>query len=235
MSNFIVRRPWAVTVEIHDAILVELDGVVSVEPRSLRHLPLPLIWETGTVEECRVDFNGGCVSFKRGGDGLWSSDLQVVLPMESLESVVKMAITKLRAHSDTPFDVFLRGFMHGFAGDITHDLDKKRGDGTYFGSMGQVFDALHADHRAVLERQALEFWQLWGDRIIACGESFYDMGRDYHLSRERHGSGLWDVTSGDLAVEFADAMHETAVAQGEIEPYVGDDDKIYTMTGHKGG
>jgi hypothetical protein len=49
-------------------------------------------------------------------------------------------------------------------------------------------------------------------------------GRDFWLTRCGHGSGFWD---GDWTEPAATVLTEIAHAFGNLDPYVGDDNKIY--------
>lgn len=51
-----------------------------------------------------------------------------------------------------------------------------------------------------------------------------DIGHDFWLTRNRHGAGFWD---GDYNKEDGEALTKLAYSFGEIDPYVGDDGKIY--------
>ena len=49
-------------------------------------------------------------------------------------------------------------------------------------------------------------------------------GHDFWLTRNRHGAGFWD---GDWPKEAGERLTAAAHAFGELDPYVGDDGKIY--------
>lgn len=48
-------------------------------------------------------------------------------------------------------------------------------------------------------------------------------GHDFWLTRNRHGAGFWDRGLGDVGDRLTQAAHKF----GEIDPYVGDDGKLY--------
>jgi len=49
-------------------------------------------------------------------------------------------------------------------------------------------------------------------------------GHDFWLTRNHHGSGFWD---GDWAEPAAQILTDAAHAFGELNPYLGDDGRIY--------
>ena len=49
------------------------------------------------------------------------------------------------------------------------------------------------------------------------------IGHDFWLTRNRHGSGFWDRGLGDLGLKLTELAHEFK----ETNLYVGDDQKIY--------
>lgn len=59
--------------------------------------------------------------------------------------------------------------------------------------------------------------------------SNYDLeaqaGHDFWLTRCGHGSGFWD---GDWKEPAATALTKLSESFGNLDPYVGDDNKIYT-------
>lgn len=65
-----------------------------------------------------------------------------------------------------------------------------------------------------------------------CIDDFYDIQQpcvnqtehDWILTRNNHCVGFHD---GDWAIQVSSILTEIAQAQGEIEPYIGDDGKIY--------
>jgi len=54
------------------------------------------------------------------------------------------------------------------------------------------------------------------------GEQDDDVAHDFWLTRNGHGAGFWD---GDY--EYGDELTKLSKKFGEIDPYVGDDGKIY--------
>lgn len=53
-----------------------------------------------------------------------------------------------------------------------------------------------------------------------------EAGYDFWLTRNRHGAGFWD---GDWPEPDATVLTEAAKAFGEVDPYVGDDGKLYGL------
>lgn len=55
-----------------------------------------------------------------------------------------------------------------------------------------------------------------------------DVGHDFWLTRVGHGAGFWDGDyEADEAKEDGDKLTEIAKTFGNLDPYVGDDGKIY--------
>lgn len=50
-------------------------------------------------------------------------------------------------------------------------------------------------------------------------------GHDFWLTRNRHGAGFWD---GDWPEPAATRLTESSYAFGEIDLYIGDDERIYS-------
>jgi hypothetical protein len=52
-----------------------------------------------------------------------------------------------------------------------------------------------------------------------------DIGHNFLLSRNRHGTGFWDRGWG----ERGDRLHAAATIYGSMGAYVGDDDQVYVQ------
>jgi hypothetical protein len=50
-------------------------------------------------------------------------------------------------------------------------------------------------------------------------------GHDFWLTRNRHGAGFWDRNLGKIGERLTESAH----AYGEINLYIGDDGKIYSI------
>jgi hypothetical protein len=55
------------------------------------------------------------------------------------------------------------------------------------------------------------------------GYTLEQAGHDFWLTRNRHGAGFWDRGLGEIGKRLTDMAHP----YGEVDLYVGDDDKIY--------
>ena len=66
----------------------------------------------------------------------------------------------------------------------------------------------------------VSFWGLAKDLIRGCDEEF--VAHDFWLTRNGHGAGFWD---GDY--ENGDELTEICKQFKELNPYAGDDGKIY--------
>lgn len=70
--------------------------------------------------------------------------------------------------------------------------------------------------------------------FVAMAEELLDdldegqLGHDFWLTRNGHGAGFWD---GDYEEELGNKLTELSKKFTEVEPYVGDDNKIYFMGG----
>lgn len=56
------------------------------------------------------------------------------------------------------------------------------------------------------------------------GSALVRGGHDFWLTRNGHGAGFWD---GDWSIEAGIALTEASKSFGNVELYVGDDEKIY--------
>jgi hypothetical protein len=68
------------------------------------------------------------------------------------------------------------------------------------------------------------FAERWGDLdAIARDYDSRQAGRDFWFSRCGHGVGFWDRGLG----EVGDRLHNLAQDFGNLDPYMGDDGKVY--------
>jgi hypothetical protein len=70
----------------------------------------------------------------------------------------------------------------------------------------------------------------WQEFLVKCGDlltdlDLSDVAHDFWLTRNRHGAGFWD---GDYEKDIGEKLTEIAHSFGEIDLYVGDDNKIYS-------
>ncbi len=56
---------------------------------------------------------------------------------------------------------------------------------------------------------------------------YKQIGHDFWLSRNRHGSGFWDRDEDVYSKELGQKLHEIAIAKGEVDLYIGDDNLLY--------
>lgn len=88
----------------------------------------------------------------------------------------------------------------------------------------EALAAIEADCRAFFDAHHTLFT---GEHCLKYGPDFGIEGRaghDFWLTRNRHGAGFWD---GAWAEPAATTLTDAAHAFGELNPYVGDDGRIY--------
>lgn len=89
----------------------------------------------------------------------------------------------------------------------------------------EALDRVNAECRAFLYRVAC---YIPNDPAVKFGPDFDLWGRaghDFWLTRCGHGAGFWD---GDWPV-YGDLLTKASQTFGNLDPYVGDDRKIYLM------
>ena len=74
---------------------------------------------------------------------------------------------------------------------------------------------------AKFQEENAEDITVWPDRGISADEQ---AGHDFWLTRNGHGCGFWD---GDWPEEEGNRLDKASQPYGEVNPYVGDDGKIY--------
>lgn len=87
-------------------------------------------------------------------------------------------------------------------------------------------DELAEETLALLEKEASVFYNE-NHKLFTGNEA--QAGHDFWLTRNRHGSGYWDIDNvyGDHAQTLTDKAHKA----GERTLYYGDDGKIYQARG----
>ncbi len=60
-------------------------------------------------------------------------------------------------------------------------------------------------------------------KLLAKVGTWEQHGHDFWLTRNRHGAGYWDRGYGEVGQELTDKAH----VYGEVNPYVGQDGRIY--------
>lgn len=94
---------------------------------------------------------------------------------------------------------------------------------------GEPLDALYGaddlapETLAKMDRELREFEQLVKDAGIEYREGDSQLGHDFWLTRNRHGTGFWDRGLGAVGQKMTDLARPF----GEVDLYVGDDGKIY--------
>lgn len=71
------------------------------------------------------------------------------------------------------------------------------------------------------DRECIAFLSTYSDLI---GTRFDQAGHDFWLTRNRHGAGFWD---GDWPKDIGNILTNASHAFGELDVYIGDDDKLY--------
>ena len=88
---------------------------------------------------------------------------------------------------------------------------------------------LESDFNSFVEAATLLIQQKLGDfdsleDFFLFTRSESQLEHDYILTRNRHGAGFWD---GDWDEKVSQILTDTSQLKPEIEPYIGDDGKIY--------
>lgn len=123
---------------------------------------------------------------------------------------------------DQQFDQFLTGYTAALYWSSTDERDGETVN------LDDCMTSTQADDHCRAE--AADFFRTYyADLTEAAHRPGYSLelaGRDFALTRNRHGAGFWD---GDLPEELGARLTEAAHRAGECWPYLGDDDLIYIM------
>lgn len=115
---------------------------------------------------------------------------------------------------DAAFEMFFSAYVEAALFSTTYDNGKR--DDAPMDSVYTIED-LHVDTRAVMEREAREFYVAnYADIKV----NIVRAGRDFWLTRCRHGAGFWD---GDWPEAVGARLTSAAEACGERNLYVDDD------------
>ena len=89
--------------------------------------------------------------------------------------------------------------------------------------MDQKYGVQHLDDtiRHVLESECERFQR--ENAALLAGLDSSQCGHDFALTRNHHGAGFWDRGLGPIGDALTTASH----AYGQVDLYVGDDDKVY--------
>lgn len=88
---------------------------------------------------------------------------------------------------------------------------------------GRDFDDIAPTAKRAAMRDCLNFIDA-NDVLLAGAGDAGQNGHDYWLTRNQHGAGFWDR---GYAPRVAKALTDAAHADGSLDLYVGDDDKVY--------
>jgi hypothetical protein len=128
--------------------------------------------------------------------------------------------------ADTYIPRLVREFVNTLLWSETDDSDPERGgkpldDNYSFKDMSQeALDKIEKDVRAFLDKAS----DLIENDTDKHQGDFKQAMHDFCLTRNGHGAGFWD---GDWS--NGDELTKISKSFGELNAYVGDDGKIYTM------
>ena len=120
------------------------------------------------------------------------------------------------AHEELPdFDEFTRAYIEAMLWAETSDdgapLDKE------FDIQDLSMDAINEIMEDCTDFQA--------DNADDIADDLRQAGRDFYLTRNRHGAGFWD---GDWSDDIGKRLTDKAHTYGTQGLYVGDDGRLYT-------
>ena len=102
-----------------------------------------------------------------------------------------------------------------------HTGDPEGGAAGTLYRLGFTAERLAEETRVAAERTCADFWLSNADDLIDM--SAEQVGRDFWLTRERHGAGFWDRDLAELGDRLTDSAHD----YGSADWFVGADDLIY--------
>jgi hypothetical protein len=127
--------------------------------------------------------------------------------------------------TDTKLDQFTLAYIECALWSSNEESDESGGkplDRNY------SIDDLAPETLAAMVEDCRKFQETHGEAIAASeaegGEGFVQAGHDFWLTRNHHGAGFWD---GDWPEPFASQITDACHNYGEVNLYIGDDDKIY--------
>lgn len=115
---------------------------------------------------------------------------------------------------------FKEGYMEAlFFTDTDRDGDKGTG-------ITEDMDFLSFSPSAMesIEEDCSDFYSYYKSWWESENMSDHEAGILFWLTRNRHGAGFWD---GKLSLEAGKYLTDMSHPYGEVNPYVGDDGKIY--------
>lgn len=116
---------------------------------------------------------------------------------------------------------FLRGYLAAALFTGTDESDEQGGEPL---DKNYTIDDFSNDAIARAVRDTNEFIKKYNDQLAETGADDEQLGHDFWLTRNRHGTGFWDRNYPEPAAKtLTDAAH----AMGECWVLVGDDNKIH--------
>lgn len=85
-------------------------------------------------------------------------------------------------------------------------------------------DDISQEAMARIEKDCKDFIDAISEILIDYSYIDSQLAHDFWLTRNRHGAGFWD---GDYPKELGELLTNVSHGFGEINPYIGDDNKIY--------
>lgn len=106
-------------------------------------------------------------------------------------------------------------------GDHEHNTDNPEDCDASLEFIGYDADDLAPEARKEIEQDVRDFCEANGADLVDLGPG--EIGQNFLLSRNNHGTGFWDRGWGELG----DRLHDAASVYGTMGAYVGDDDLVY--------
>lgn len=128
--------------------------------------------------------------------------------------------TNLAAQRFIRLDAFTRGYIEAMFFTSTGSADDRELQYVTFADLAPETIRIILSH--------CEAFQDDNERLLdqACAFPDYNSlqaGRDFWFTRNRHGVGFWTSKLGQISV----ALDAAATKCGQVDLYVGDDDKLY--------
>ncbi len=108
-------------------------------------------------------------------------------------------------------------------GDHEHNTDNPEDCDASLDYIGYDADSLAPEARKEIEQDVRDFCEANAADLADLDPA--EIGHNFLLSRNRHGTGFWD--RGWAA--RGDRLHEAATVYGSTNAYVGDDDLVYVQ------
>lgn len=146
--------------------------------------------------------------------------------LKLVESAVRKIRRRILRENDSAFDL-LRSYIHTALWSSSDDDDVP---------LDMNYDFRDVDAKSIKEsesdlRSFINKLKSAGLLDLYLEEYSYDqLGYDFWLTRNHHGTGFWDRSYSNTApngTELGDAITKIAESFKEVDMYVGDDGKIY--------